>query len=85
MNKDTINIDGKTYVRQDKPTVDPAEIKRTEELFAKSRRISTIAGVILAIPLALLFKSFLGWFFLFCRVEVIVFPLLIVYLIAVLL
>ena len=62
MNKDTINIDGKTYVRQDNPTVDPAEIKRAEKLCLRYRRMSSLLALITATILGYLFNDIIFWF-----------------------
>lgn len=54
MNKDTINIDGKTYVRQDKPTVNPADVANAKKQVSRIKKLSLLGSCILGFILVLI-------------------------------
>lgn len=45
MNKEIINIDGKTYVRQDSPTIDPDEIAKAKALVSAVKKNALIMTI----------------------------------------
>ena len=70
MNKDTITIDGKTYVRQDAPSINPTHITNARKKLAKIVKFSLLGSFMFGSLLAMLgfdiLISFIVFWFAFC-------------------
>ena len=70
MNKDTINIDGKTYVRQDAPSINPTDITNARKKLAKIVKLSLLGSFMFGSLLVMLgfdiLISFIVFWFAFC-------------------
>ena len=65
MNKEIINIDGKTYVRQDSPTIDPDEIAKAKALLEEIKHKAFSRTFIFAVLLTLFGLNIVYSFILF--------------------